>query len=55
MMIELKGATLNLRSGQTDILSHEARECPRCHRMTYFFKNINAQTFCTDCQRTGDK
>jgi hypothetical protein len=50
MLIELKGAWLNPRDGQTDIMSHEARECPRCHRMTFFFVNRNAQTARTDCQ-----
>lgn len=51
MLIELKGATLNPQYGYTNIMSHEPRECPRCHRMTCFFKNINGQTACTDCQR----
>lgn len=51
MLIELKGATLNPQSGHTDIMSHEPRECPRCHRMTFFFINTGGQTACTDCQR----
>lgn len=51
MLIELKGATLNPQSHHTDIMSHEPRECPICHRMTFFFVNKNAQTTCTDCQR----
>ena len=51
MYIELKGATLDLRSGYTNIMSHEAHACPWCHRMTYFFVNKGGQTACTDCQR----
>ncbi len=51
MPIELNGATLNPRERHTDIMSHEPHECPRCHRMTYFFKNVNGQTACTDCQK----
>lgn len=54
MWIELKGATLNPQSGHTNILSHEAHECPWCHRMTCFFINRNGQTACTDCQMGKD-
>jgi hypothetical protein len=51
MLIELKGATLNPREGQTDIMAHEPRACLRCHRMTCFFVNRNGKTACTDCDR----
>ena len=51
MLIELNGATLNPRERHTDIMSHEAHECPRCHRMTFFFTNRTGQTACTECQK----
>ena len=48
-LIELKGATLLPHQQHTDIMSHEPRECPQCHRMTCFFVNQNGTTTCTAC------
>jgi hypothetical protein len=50
MLIELKGATLNIQERHTDIMAHVPQACDYCRRMTCFFVNKDGQTSCTDCQ-----
>lgn len=49
MWVELVGAYLNIRPGKTEIVAHEPRECPRCHRMTAFFTNERGESTGTCC------
>ena len=51
-MLALDRITLCLRRDSTAIFSHAPRECPRCHRMTYFFINHHGRTTCTACATT---
>lgn len=49
MIIELKGATLVIQHGFTQIMSDVPQECTNCHRMTHFFENLWGRTRCTMC------
>ena len=51
MLVELPKATINIRIGSTDIMSHEPQECPVCHVMTCFFVNRRGRTTCTACDQ----
>lgn len=49
MLIELKGAIFLAQRNRTGIITEEPRECPYCHRMSFFFENVQGVTRCTAC------
>lgn len=49
MLIELKGAMLNVQNGRTQIMTDDLRECTYCHCVTRFFENVQGETRCLAC------
>lgn len=52
VLVELKGTILSCGRDHTAILADDPHECPKCHRMTFFFENRNGETRCTACPTT---